>query len=389
VDGDKDGDEDGNGDDQGNQKDKKEKEERDFDDRERELEKESEAKKRSPQAMEAFEKAVQFFDNQTTEPKVNLLNSPKKLYAGKKEVVEEPMTKVTLSFIPCPGCESRHGHHNETCARKQAHDPEVSYHRTIRVEETKSGVAEQQKAIRQELNDVFETHFAKPVVSHEDASAKSNAENEEEPRDVGSTVTVNKKELTSVSTDKHNVSNISVSSGDDVEHEKQRFSSDDSPPKFTYVTEIKVLPTNLAGNGAEEEEQEEVEVSSDNEEVASIMDSGKSASSSAEMRLCSNGKLPVGRKPPVPPRRSDATRFLPRSEAVLPERQVVYVSEFKSPARDERGGESRKFDNWIFLKENVKDKQQETNPWSNGSSPSQPVTSIMLSTSLDEKIARE
>ncbi|XP_011503168.1 PREDICTED: uncharacterized protein LOC105366420 [Ceratosolen solmsi marchali] len=369
-----------------------------------ELEKECVTMKKTPETMEAFEQAVLYFDNHamssplSTEFKVNRSEPPLELYTGKKEVIEEPITKVIVTLSPCPGCENRHGNHSNTCTKNKTDDTtEVSYHRTIRVEEVKKDETEHQTD-HDRLNDTFETHFAKPVVSVGDISAKSDAENDEDSTSYGPMMIVNSKDLSSLAIDKRNVSNVSVSSGescDDFERhllDKRRASDDagagnDSPQKLAYVTEIKVSPTSRENNGGGS--NRDGDPSSDNDEVASIMDTDKNTSSPVTLNVRSNGKLPAGKKPPVPPRRSDVTRFVPRNEAALPDRQVVYVSEYKSSPKEDKGDEMIKFENWIFLKDTSKDKQQEVNTWSNGSSPLQPVTNIVLSSSADEKIVRE
>ncbi|OXU24514.1 hypothetical protein TSAR_006409 [Trichomalopsis sarcophagae] len=315
---------------------------------------------KSPEIADSFEKAVRYFDLATrndpivpeadVETKVQLPENPEDLYAGKKEVVEEPMSKVKLNY-GCPGCDHDHGRHSENCTRhkKSTTDEEpVSYHQTIRVE------------------DGFETHFAKPILNLAD-SGKSDEDDDEDSKPP--------------SLQQHNVSNVSVSSGESSEDSGLAVRS--TPQKMTYITEIQVSPMSRDGDA-----------SSDNEEIVQILENSTknlkspeaTSSSSVTLNVTSNGKLPAGKKPPVPPRRSDATK------------QVVYVSEYKSPEKSKEADGNNKFENWVFLKDTgasnkekkTQQQQEEINPWGNGSSPSQPVTNIVLSSnSADEKILRK
>ncbi|KAJ8667818.1 hypothetical protein QAD02_009481 [Eretmocerus hayati] len=133
--------------------------------------------------------------------KQNLSEPPEELYAGKKEVKEEPFNKVHVNFDhPC----------------------DLSYHRTIRVQSP------------------FETHHAKPVMS-----------SLPEP-------------------------------------------TEPQTPTKTYVTEIRVSST----------EDQQVD---------------ETNSPKSMQVVTPNGKLPAGKKPPVPPRRSDASRYVTTSSG---DRQV-------------------------------------------------------------------
>lgn len=407
-------------------------------------EKFDEDEEKSPEVEDTFEKAIEYFDTHTknsllsSDTKINLSDPPEELYAGKQEVKEEPMTKVTLNFS-CPGCDHEDGRHHHTCEKKKTKEGELSYHQTIRVEDFKSDANKVKEPTPNEKSstEVFETHFAKPIINILEPKSSEIADDEDEATYEFGSVTVNSKNL-SPSPDKHNVSNVSVSSGENSEDSEllresvsmefrnnnessvksapplpnspmpSTVSAAAAPQKMTYVTEIKVSPTNREEPSSDDVDDNAL---SDNEEIVSILESSSkklpeaaaattSASSSVMLNVTSNGKLPAGKKPPVPPRRSDATRFVPRPESsTASEKQVVYVSEYKSPAKEDKvaAGESgsagsggKKFENWIFLKDSGKERQhQEINPWGNGSSQSQPVTSIVLSSSGDEKILRK
>lgn len=232
-----------------------------------EIEEKIEKKHTSNNDEEAsFEKAVRYFVEHSengdfvpgAETIVSIPDPPEELYAGKKEIVEEPMSKVTLRF-GCPGCDDAHDKHH-TCSKKKREDE-------------------------------FETHYAKPISLDDEI-----------------TVTVNSA-------------------------------------KPSYVTEIKVSSTS---------EQQDDDNHSD-EEIVAILE--------PKVKQQPNGKLP--KKPPVPPRRSDAPRFVKTEDD---DRQVVYVSEYRM-----REPEKRYESSWAHLQD-----EQEINPWGNGSSPSQPVTSIVL-----------
>ncbi|XP_058795038.1 uncharacterized protein LOC131666407 [Phymastichus coffea] len=219
-----------------------------------------------PEDKASFEKAVRYFAEHAengdflpnAETIVSIPEPPEQLYAGKREVVEEPLSKVTLRF-GCPGCDD--GHDRHTCTK------------------------------RRDLAQ-FETHYAKPISLDDEI------------------VTVNSA-------------------------------------KPSYVTEIKVSSASNLDD-----------TQSADEEIVAILDS--------KSKQQANGKLP--KKPPVPPRRTDAPRFVKTEDE---DRQVVYVSEYRMR---EREPEKRYESSWAHLQD-----EQEINPWANGS---QPVTSIMLG---DEK----
>ncbi|KAG7197542.1 hypothetical protein KM043_017652 [Ampulex compressa] len=219
----------------------------------------------------------------------------------------------------------------------------------------------------------IEPHFGKCLLSGK--RSDPDEDEEENEYEFGSSVTINSKSLHSRNEERHNVSNVSVSSGENSEdsglvRESMDYSPQDlenRPPlpstpmpdfqqKTTYVTEIKV-----AANRASNQEQE-----SEGEELFGIMDHAGETRKivQQEIKVTSNGKPSSGRKPPVPPRRSDITKT---SKEDNPEKQVVYVSEYKSN----------------FFKG---DKEQRR--WANELGDSQSVTNITLP-SGNEKIVHQ
>lgn len=359
---------------------------------------ETEHEHKSPEETDSFEKAVHYFDMHTkalldsNDTKVNLTDPPEELYAGKKEVVEEPISKVHVNF-GCPGCDNHHGQHTDSCSKKdKSENNETSYHQTIKVEEIEKSDSEQPKN-KKASSDTFETYFAKPLTI--EAGSKSDEEDEDVSREMSSSVTVNDENVTSSPViDTHNVSSVNISSDIGKMTTQPVASSpvslsDDTPKKMTYITEIKVSPSS---DKEENETEDENALSDSNEEIVSIMENIKKqpelSASSVKVSVTSNGKLPAGKKPPVPPRRSDAARYyVPKSDPTSSEKQIVYVSEYKSPSKEEKKPTEKKFENWIFVKDDGK--EHEINPWGNGSSTSQPVTNIVLSSSSDEKINQQ
>ncbi|XP_014206150.1 uncharacterized protein LOC106637753 [Copidosoma floridanum] len=210
-----------------------------------------------------------------------------------REEVVEEPVTKETRSLGCPGCEHRHERHVAECARREEAEDEPSYRQTIRVEEEGD----------KEGSHSFETHFAKPIISVADTK-------EEEGEVV--------------------VARVSVS-------------SEDGAPRMAYVTEITVPAVE--------------ELLSENEEIIAIMEGGSKPAGTTKVTLNSNGKLPPGVKPPVPPRRSDATARFGSARSVASEgttvdggRQVVYLSEESArrfPAKDEDA------------------EQVEINPWDN------------------------
>ncbi|CAB0041529.1 unnamed protein product [Trichogramma brassicae] len=318
--------------------------------------------------------AVDFFEESSLavapstrryETKVSLAaEQPEDLYGELEEVHEEPIVKVTQLVEPCPGCERRHESHSGVCALLAKDSPNdtadpSSYRQTTRLRKPElDGLEEKEATLGQHdasAMERFETHYAKPIM-HDFGSDDEEPDRGREERLDGSscTVTINSEKLD----DRANVSNVSVSSLSETGPTQRK--------QLTYVTEIKVMPQ----RAKDQEVLELDEQSLDNQEIVSFLENRK------EPRPTSNGKLPLGKKPRVPPRRSDAPRYVPTTRN--DERQVVYVSEYRSPAKDE----SR-----LISKDSSK--EIEINPWSNGASQPQTVTNIVLSTSTEDQIINE
>ena len=412
--------------------------------------------------VEGFEKALRYFDFhsakdslQNSTSNVNFVkfadskekdlfkSDPKLLYKDKEEV-EEVFTKVKFDY-GCPACDKRHGHHDESCTRHvnskkqnlELHKAERSSDKIVnnlqKEPETSQVYLESQvsKSVIPERKEIekdpdtsvsifqvhrtkfeqssqrepseFETHFAKRIVNvPEEKDVEIILDDQEEDGyDFGSSITVNNKNI-SPSEDRHNISNVSVSSGENSEDSGLiresidfRQESETRPPlpstpmplsgpqKMTYITEIKVSPTR----------ENMHEPDSESEEIVAIMEgNGEAKKLQVDVVVTSNGKPTPGKKPPVPPRRSDVSKLI---KDEISDKQVVYVSEYKPPlakevqvstvsaSDDKPASVNKKFEQWIFLGDN-----KEQNPWGNGSSPPQPVTNIVLS-SGDEKILHQ
>ncbi|XP_033214209.1 uncharacterized protein LOC117171219 isoform X2 [Belonocnema kinseyi] len=412
------------------------------------------------EGVEGFEKALRYFDLHSTKDSlkdtsssVNFVNfsdskekdlfksDPKLLYKDKEEV-EEVFTKVKFEY-GCPACDKRHGHHDENCKRHlnskkenlELHKAERSSDKIVNnlQKETEASevnlgsqvlksVPEKKEMKRDPDTSVsifqvhrtkfqptsqkepseFETHFAKRIVNALDEKDVEIIldDQEEDGYDFGSSITVNNKNI-SPSDDHHNISNVSVSSGENSEdsglvRESIEFKESEirpplpstpmpltAPQKMTYITEIKVSPTRENIHAPD----------SESEELVAIMEgNGDAKKHQIDVVVTSNGKPGSGKKPPVPPRRSDVSKLI---KDEISDKQVVYVSEYKSPpskeiqvstvnaSEDKPTSVNKKFEQWIFLGDN-----KEQNPWGNGSSPPQPVTNIVLSAG-DEKILHQ
>ncbi|KAM0732467.1 Periaxin [Formica fusca] len=391
--------------------------------------------------------------NEQKEEKASLNDAS--LYAGKQAVVEEPLSKITIDR-GCHGCENRHCQHSANCERgkyadrphrvtvrsfsddnkiKENVEKEVERACTpthLRIHASKSEPARHNKSQdpREETNtegkngtfstfqahrtkfeqrgdkcsptdsSFIDTHFARRVINVSGRDGDDGEEEEEDEYDFGSGVTAHSKSPSSPKEDRHNISSVSVSSGENSEdsglvRESMDYNnpqdSENRPPlpdtpmplnaahKMTYITEIKVSPNRESVR----------EIDSENEDgVITTGTNGESRKSLTqhEIKVTSNGKPTSGKKPPVPPRRSDITRS-PKEDRT--DKQVVYVSEYKS-ATGKRGqildpshqseikqSEGKKFEHWIFMS----DKEQ--NRWNPASSQPQSVTNIMLSSRDD------
>lgn len=238
-------------------------------------------------------------------------------------------------------------------------------------------------------------HLARRIINV--SSRDEDDEEEEDEYEFGSSVTANSKSPSSPKEDRHNISNVSVSSGENSEdsglvRESMDYNNpqdtESHPPlsntpvspnavqKMTYITEIKVAPSKESVR----------ETDSENEEVTTGTNGESRKMTRHEIKVTSNGKPTSGKKPPVPPRRSDITKSPKEDRA---DKQIVYVSEYKSatgkrpqildahPASEIKQSENKKFEHWIFKA----DKEQ--NRWSPASGQPQPVTNIVLSSRDD------
>jgi len=237
-----------------------------------------------------------------------------------------------------------------------------------------------------------DTHFAKRIINV--SSRDEDNEEEEDEYEFGSSVTTNSKSPSSPKEDRHNISSISVSSGENSEdsglvRESMDYNNpqdtESRPPlpntpvpsnaaqKMTYITEIKVSPNRESVR----------EIDSENEEITTGINESRKLERH-EIKITSNGKPTSGKKPPVPPRRSDIAKS-PKEDRT--DKQIVYVSEYKSaaskgpqildPGSEVKQSENKKFEHWIFRS----DKEQ--NRWNPASGQPQTVTNIMLSSRDD------
>ncbi|XP_011300106.1 uncharacterized protein [Fopius arisanus] len=312
-------------------------------------------------AVESFDKALRFFNLQSRlddkdEGKTDGdVNGGEDVYLGMKQVEEEPMRKTTVNRR-CPFCEGD-GHHGRQCeihsrSNGNSEELEVKLQREI----TPTGIIDIERQIESPDDDDDDDGCGLEVPH----------------------VTIKRFSPE----DQHNVSNISVSSEDSgLVGESGEFNADSRPPlpntpapssqesskKLTYITEIKVLPRDNRDNLPE---------------VSEIHPKPPRG----QVTITSNGKPTPGKKPPVPPRRNDASKS---TKVISTENQVVYVSEFKSPEMNQnetsenidKSSGNKKFEHWIFLGDNNKDQ----NSWGNGSNQPQPVTNIVVS-SGEEKV---
>lgn len=259
------------------------------------------------------------------------------------------------------------------------------------------------------IDSTFDTHFVRRVVKERtDRDDDDEDEGDENEYEFGraSVTAIGRNSASPKEEDRRNISNVSVSSGENSEdsglvresmeyhprESKYRQSSPDATAlnatqKTTYITEIKVSP-DRGSVGEADGENEEITTT-----VATESNGGESRKLvQREIKVTSNGKPTSGKKPPVPPRRSDVARNV-RDERTA-DSQVVYVSEYK-PATTGKGAQildvhpasevkqsenaSKKFEHWIF----VTDKEQSR--WNSASGQPQSVTNIMVSSRDDMK----
>lgn len=261
----------------------------------------------------------------------------------------------------------------------------------------------------------FDAHFARRVVNVAESGGRDRNEDDvvedENEYEFGRDAAVrtnNRSPFSAKEEDRRNasnVSNVSVSSGENSEdsglvresmdyhpRDSGHRSSSSSPAvaqKATYITEIKVSPNR---EGVRQADHENEEVTTTTVTGVAENNGGESRKSSVQRdaKVTSNGKSTSGKKPPVPPRRSDIAKS-PRDER-MNDKQVVYVSEYKS-ANAAKGPQildaqpsemkqpentGKKFEHWIF----VADKEQTR--WNAAATGQpQPVTNIVLSSRND------
>ncbi|KAK0168640.1 hypothetical protein PV327_002418 [Microctonus hyperodae] len=348
----------------------------------------------SPVVSESFGRALRLFDLHTNKSSIKtgefknnfdgILNGDDSLtYVGLKEVDEKPMKKIKV-ITSCPYCDQG-GHHDKNCKLHglTVNGDKNTLHGIIR--DSRSPDENYLQDIEKQIENVSN------VKSRISTMENGDEEDIDDEYSLGSSVTINSKTLSSPNGNHHNVSNVSVSSGDNSEDsglvgESGEYNQkeidvrpplpntpipiDESPRKMTYITEIKVSPSR--------------EIVRDIDEVENNRDRIKPLRS--EVTVTSNGKSTTGKKPPVPPRRGDASKSLKESSH---DKQVVYVSEYKSSDNngriespdklDNRQLKNKKIDHWTLLSEN-----KDQNPWGNGSNQPQSVTNIVVA-SGDEK----
>ncbi|KOC62839.1 Periaxin [Habropoda laboriosa] len=305
----------------------------------------------------------------------NLTNNEAVLYAGKKPVNEELMTKINIKR-GCPSCEDNCNRH-ESCKKKSFSTkrsstpiPLQSYTSTvtegngsdsitINDEEEPNSMSYTHKSMTKDGesrsgNSSVNSKSSTKRVIEVPVNQRIDRENDEDEDEYefGSGVIINNKNLFDRE-DRRNINNISISSGENSEdsglvgesmdYNPQEY--DNRPPlpntpmpqKMTYITEIK-LPAN---RGKFQDDNE-------NNESLSIMGSTEKKLVQNEVKTTSNGKTASNKKPPVPPRRTDITKSSKKGNT---EKQVIYVSEYKSNESKEPDGsdvspEIKQSDNW-------------------------------------------
>lgn len=297
------------------------------------------------------------------------------LYTGKKAVNEEPITKINIKR-GCHACNENCNRH-ETCKKKSFSTKRSSTPLPLQDHSSNSvgGNSSDSITINDEEppNSISHTHGSmfkdkegrktSPInlktpskrvveVSINQRMDRENDEDEDE-YEFGSGVTINNKNLFDRE-DRHNINNISVSSGENSEDsglvgESMDYNSQDfdnrpplpntpMPQKTTYITEIKLSTS----RGEFQEDDNE------NTETLSTVESKGKKSTQNEIKMTSNGKSTSNKKPPVPPRRADITKSSKKGNT---EKQVIYVTEYKSNESKELDGseashEIKQLDNW-------------------------------------------
>ncbi|CAL7941450.1 unnamed protein product [Xylocopa violacea] len=297
-------------------------------------------------------------------------------YGGKKPVDEEPMTKINIKR-GCHACDGNCSRH-ETCKKKSFTTKRSST--PIPLQDYSSNSTEGNGSDSITINDEEEpnsmSYTQESMVKDRESKSEKSSMNSKSPQrrvievpinqritreddededeyEFGSSVTINNKSLFDRE-DRRNINNISVSSGENSEDsglvgESMDYNPQDfdhrpplpitpMPQKMTYITEIKLS----ANRGKFQEDDNEA-----SETLSTAESKGKKAVQN-EIKTTSNGKAVTNKKPPVPPRRTDITKSSKKGSA---EKQVIYVSEYKSTESKEPDGsdvsqEIKQSDNW-------------------------------------------
>lgn len=302
----------------------------------------------------------------------NLLTTNDIISYTDNKVDEEPMTKINIKR-GCHACDENCNRH-ETCKKKSFSTKRSST--PIPLQDYSSNSIEGNGSDSITINDTEEsnsmTHTYRSVFKDKESTNEKSSINSKSPSkrflnnqrinrendededeyEFGSSVTINNKSLFDRE-DRRNINNISVSSGENSEDsglvgESMDYNSQDfdnrpplpntpMPHKMTYITEIKLS----ANKGKFQEDDNE------NNETDSIMESKSKKSVQNEIKT-SNGKTSSNKKPPVPPRKTDITKYNKKEST---EKQVIYVSEYKSNESKESDDsdtnhEIKQSDNW-------------------------------------------
>ncbi|XP_034182727.2 uncharacterized protein LOC117605462 [Osmia lignaria lignaria] len=315
-----------------------------------------------------FSKVLKHFEMSSEKPSTfpesskNELSNSKISYVGKKMVEEEPMTKVHVTRV-CPACEDN-GNRHDNCQKKSYSTKRSSTPIPLQDSDSTKGNNEEESNSMSYTSGATlkdEERLKSRRVIEISTNQRINRENDEDEDEYefGSGVTISNKSLFDRE-DRRNINNISVSSGENSEDsglvgESMDYSAQDfdhrpplpstpMPQKMTYITEIK-----LSANGGklQEDGNDETKESKENRLAQN------------ELKTVSNGKA-ASKKPPVPPRRTDIMKSNKKGNV---EKQVIYVSEYKSNEAKESDGSDvsqeikqsdaspQKHDQWTHLEE--------------------------------------
>lgn len=280
----------------------------------------------------------------------NLLTTNDIISYTDNKIDEEPMTKINIKR-GCHACDENCNRH-ETCKKKSFSTKRSST--PIPLQDYSSNSIEGNDSDSITINNMEESNLMTHIYPsmfkgkesiNEKSSINSKSlskrflnqridqenDEDEDEYEFGSGVTINNKNLFDRE-DRRNINNISVSSGENSEdsglvgesmdYNPQDF--DNRPPlpntpmphKMTYITEIK-----LSANREKFQEDD----NESNETISTIESKGKKSVQN-EIKT-TNGKATSNKKPPVPPRKTDITKYNKKGST---EKQVIYVSEYKS-----------------------------------------------------------